>query len=168
MNYLGRSQLSTASILFPVCVFLLSLALEYAGYTDVVMRPCKALRPSSARLTYSQHRTIPCYSRRWLADWHSSPAKPHTIPDKPSSSSSDTQLSSDRDDVFKIDPENKTIKTAVGALPLSPIMDPSFWEATRRHQVPKAKAGKPQNSVERQLRANPFGKGQSQNVSPAS
>ena len=36
-------------------------------------------------------------------------------------------------------------------------MDPSYWEATTRHQAPKAKQGKATNSVERQFRKNPFG-----------
>ncbi|KAF2969368.1 hypothetical protein GQX73_g4231 [Xylaria multiplex] len=35
-------------------------------------------------------------------------------------------------------------------------MDPSFWEATTRHQAPKSKKGKATNSVERQFRKNPF------------
>ncbi|KAI1774401.1 hypothetical protein F4818DRAFT_442547 [Hypoxylon cercidicola] len=119
------------------------------------MSLCKALRSNSARP--SRHRTIsPAhFNRRCFADRHSNPSKPHTIQDNPSS---DEQLSSVRDDVFKINPENKTVETAVGELPLSPVMDPTFWEATRRHQVLKAKPGKPQNSVERQLRANAFAK----------
>ncbi|CAJ2508280.1 Uu.00g094660.m01.CDS01 [Anthostomella pinea] len=62
------------------------------------------------------------------------------------------------EETFKVDKKKKTIATAVGELPLSPVMDPSYWEATRRHEVPKARPGKPQNSVERQLRANPFAK----------
>ncbi|KAJ8117218.1 hypothetical protein ONZ43_g4262 [Nemania bipapillata] len=37
-------------------------------------------------------------------------------------------------------------------------MDPFYWEATTRHQTPKAKQGKAQNSVERQFRKNPFAK----------
>ncbi|KAJ2987816.1 hypothetical protein NUW58_g4301 [Xylaria curta] len=57
---------------------------------------------------------------------------------------------------FDVDQDNKTIATAVGHLPLSPVMDPSYWEATTRHQVPKAKQGKAQNSVERQFRKNPY------------
>ncbi|XXG99631.1 hypothetical protein Hte_005972 [Hypoxylon texense] len=122
------------------------------------MSLCKSLRPSSARP--SQHRIIilpVCLNRRCFADrhGHGSPSRPHTVQGNPNS---DEQLSSDRDDVFKINPENKTVETAVGDLPLSPVMDPTFWEATRRHQVPKAKPGKPQNSVERQIRANPFAK----------
>ncbi|KAI1126410.1 hypothetical protein F5Y10DRAFT_244954 [Nemania abortiva] len=57
-----------------------------------------------------------------------------------------------------IDPDNKTVATAVGDLPLSPVMDPSYWEATTRHQAPKPKGSKAQNSVERQFRKNPFAK----------
>ncbi|KAK5627145.1 hypothetical protein RRF57_002860 [Xylaria bambusicola] len=57
---------------------------------------------------------------------------------------------------FEIDQDNKTVATAVGHLPLSPIMDPSYWDAVTRHQAPKAKVGKATNSVERQFRKNPF------------
>ncbi|KAI0095948.1 hypothetical protein F4814DRAFT_435505 [Daldinia grandis] len=107
------------------------------------MRLCKALRQNSAR---SSHFRIiaPRLNRRHFADDRAQHG--------------DGQLASDRDDVFKIHPETKTVKTAVGELPLSPVMDPTYWEAVRRHQVPKAKPGKPLNSVERQLRANPFAK----------
>lgn len=58
---------------------------------------------------------------------------------------------------FDIDQQNKTIATAIGDLPLSPIMDPSYWEMTTRYQVPKQKQGKAQNSVERQFRNSPYG-----------
>ncbi|KAI1138351.1 hypothetical protein F5Y05DRAFT_36718 [Hypoxylon sp. FL0543] len=124
------------------------------------MRLCKALRQSSA--SFGQGATIvrACSNRRYFADdrtRHDDPAQP------PAQTASETnpssvQLASDRDDAFKVDPQNKTVETAVGDLPLSPVMDPTFWEATRRHQAPKVKPGKPQNSVERQLRANPFAK----------
>ncbi|KAI0444626.1 hypothetical protein F4803DRAFT_511384 [Xylaria telfairii] len=57
---------------------------------------------------------------------------------------------------FDIDQQNKIIATAIGDLPLSPIMDPSYWESTMRYQVPKQKQGKAQNSVERQFRNNPY------------
>ncbi len=60
--------------------------------------------------------------------------------------------------LFNIDSVNKKIRTVAGDLPLSPIMDDSFWEARRRHQTPKAIPRKAQNSVERQFRKNPFGK----------
>ncbi|RYP08529.1 hypothetical protein DL764_001860 [Monosporascus ibericus] len=69
-----------------------------------------------------------------------------------------TKEPKNEDEPFKVDPVNKKIETAVGDLPLSPVMDPSFWEARQRYQTPKAKPGKAQNSVERQFRANPFAK----------
>ncbi|KAI0967492.1 hypothetical protein F4678DRAFT_475196 [Xylaria arbuscula] len=37
-------------------------------------------------------------------------------------------------------------------------MDPAYWDATTRHQTPKATKGKAKNSVERQFRKNPFAK----------
>ncbi|KAI0835850.1 hypothetical protein F5Y06DRAFT_275563 [Hypoxylon sp. FL0890] len=120
------------------------------------MRLCKALLCRSAN--FGQYRTIvPCSHRRYFADdrtLHDDPAQ--TPSDANNANTSSAQLASDRDDVFKIDPQNKTVETVVGDLPLSPVMDPTFWEARRRHQAPKAKPGKPQNSVERQLRANAF------------
>ncbi|KAI2465108.1 hypothetical protein F4781DRAFT_425016 [Annulohypoxylon bovei var. microspora] len=112
------------------------------------MRLCKALRISSA--SFGQRATIAPYSpRRCFADDRSRKHQRNPDTDLPVV---------DWENAFKIDPENKTVKTAVGDLPLSPIMDSTYWEATRRHQAPKAKPGKPQNSVERQLRANPFAK----------
>ncbi|KAI2777967.1 hypothetical protein F4815DRAFT_447769 [Daldinia loculata] len=107
------------------------------------MKLCKALRQNSAKS--SQFGII---APRWNCRHFADDRAQH----------GNGQLASDRDDVFKVRPETKTVKTAVGELPLSPIMDPTYWEAVKRHQVPKAKPGKPQNSVERQLRANPFAK----------
>ncbi|KAI1407620.1 hypothetical protein F5Y13DRAFT_174260 [Hypoxylon sp. FL1857] len=119
------------------------------------MRLCKALRPSSASV--GQYRIIvPCSNRRYFADDRARQDDPAQTPSEPNPTSG--QLASDRDDAFKINPQDKTVETAVGDLPLSPVMDPTFWEARMRHQVPKVKPGKPQNSVERQLRANPFAK----------
>ncbi|KAI0471003.1 hypothetical protein GGR56DRAFT_125113 [Xylariaceae sp. FL0804] len=66
------------------------------------------------------------------------------------------QDDSSLDEFFKVDPENKTIATAVGDLPLSPVMDPSFWDATLRHQKTKPSGGQAQNLFEREFRANPF------------
>ncbi|KAI5865265.1 hypothetical protein GGS23DRAFT_558449 [Durotheca rogersii] len=83
------------------------------------------------------------------------------LPPPPSLADQDAagpSLASDRDDTFAVDPATRTVRTVVGDLPLSPIMDPTFWEATRRHQAPKLRNCKPQNSVERQMRANPFAK----------
>ncbi|OTA90167.1 hypothetical protein M434DRAFT_33809 [Hypoxylon sp. CO27-5] len=119
------------------------------------MRLCKALLQSSANFGY--YGTIaPCLNRRYFADDRTQHDNTNQIPFE--ANPSNGQLASDRDDAFKIDPQKKTVETAVGDLPLSPVMDPTFWEARTRHQTPKAKPGKPQNSVERQLRANAFAK----------
>ncbi|KAI2607926.1 hypothetical protein GGR54DRAFT_398246 [Hypoxylon sp. NC1633] len=119
------------------------------------MRLCKALLGRGA---IPGHKKIleTCLNRRDFADQagNGGNASQISTQDNPNSD----QLASDRDDVFKINPKEKTVETVLGDLPLSPVMDPTFWEATRRHQAPKAKPGKPQNSVERQLRANPFAK----------
>ncbi|KAI1805032.1 hypothetical protein F4811DRAFT_517072 [Daldinia bambusicola] len=115
------------------------------------MRLCKALRQHSASARpsrFTTRRLAPCFDRRHFADDRAQ--RQH--------GSNGRQLASDREDVFKIRPETKTVETVAGDLPLSPVMDPTYWEAVNRHHVPKAKPGKPQNSVERQLRANPFAK----------
>lgn len=65
---------------------------------------------------------------------------------------------------FDIDPTNRTITTALGSLPLSPVMNPAFWEAKQRYKAAKPKPGRAQgaprakgnNSIERQLRKNPY------------
>ncbi|KAI0396840.1 hypothetical protein F5Y17DRAFT_455673 [Xylariaceae sp. FL0594] len=64
--------------------------------------------------------------------------------------------SSAQTDGLAIDPEGKKVRTDAGELPLSPVMDPAYWEATTRHQKKKAKAGKPVNSVEKQFRKSAF------------
>ncbi|KAI1398508.1 hypothetical protein F4819DRAFT_498709 [Hypoxylon fuscum] len=123
------------------------------------MRLCKALLCRSARRGQPRTLAPPCFSRRYFADraqqQHSeeSPTPPRANPGSPR-----IPLDSEGDDSFHINPEKKTVDTAVGELPLSPVMDPMFWEARGRHQVPKAKPGKPQSSIERQIRANPFAK----------
>ncbi|KAH7032876.1 uncharacterized protein B0I36DRAFT_320221 [Microdochium trichocladiopsis] len=65
---------------------------------------------------------------------------------------------------FDIDPKEREIRTAVGTMPLSPIMDPTFWEAKQRFKKAKPKPGQARdeskkegnNSVERQFRKNPY------------
>ncbi|KAI1204141.1 uncharacterized protein F4807DRAFT_448710 [Annulohypoxylon truncatum] len=122
------------------------------------MRLCKALRNSSA--SFGQRATVaPYFHRRYFADdrsqQHGDP-KQATPPIRKKSHIMYHGI--DWDNAFEVDSENKKVETAAGDLPLSPIMDPAYWEAKKRHEVPKAKPGKPQNSVERQLRANPFAK----------
>ncbi|KAF3011695.1 hypothetical protein E8E14_008091 [Neopestalotiopsis sp. 37M] len=57
---------------------------------------------------------------------------------------------------FRIDPDGKTVKTAVGVLPLSPVMDPTFWEARDRFKQKKPKPGKLKSRFEREFQKNPF------------
>ncbi|KAK7742185.1 hypothetical protein SLS62_010805 [Diatrype stigma] len=59
---------------------------------------------------------------------------------------------------FNVDSVKKTIGTAAGELPLSPVMDPSFWDQRKKHHEPKGRAKSALNSVERQFRKNPYGK----------
>lgn len=57
---------------------------------------------------------------------------------------------------LKIDIESKTVKTASGSLPLSPVLDPKWMKAKRR---PKKKtAGKISGQFRKKLSNNPFGR----------
>ncbi|KAK3308275.1 uncharacterized protein B0T15DRAFT_524031 [Chaetomium strumarium] len=58
-----------------------------------------------------------------------------------------------------IDFESKTVSTAVGQLPISPLMDPSFHEARQRFTKPKPKHSehKP-TKFQRHLARNPYAK----------
>jgi hypothetical protein len=55
-------------------------------------------------------------------------------------------------------PENKAVKTVVGDLPISPLMDPAFHQARRKFTKPKPRTTqhKP-TKLQRQLARNPFG-----------
>ncbi|KAI1493252.1 hypothetical protein F5X96DRAFT_666903 [Biscogniauxia mediterranea] len=72
---------------------------------------------------------------------------------------SQKQSASDAATSFGIDQTEKTVKTARGRkLPLSPVMDPSYWEAKQRHQKKKAEPGRPRGEMERMVSRNPFAK----------
>lgn len=59
---------------------------------------------------------------------------------------------------MQIDPDSKTVTTAVGTLPLSPILDPSFHEARQRFTKPKQPPGKSKTTkFQRLLARNPYG-----------
>ena len=60
--------------------------------------------------------------------------------------------------IVPVDSENKTVKTAVGDLPISPLMDPAFHQARRKFTEPKPRATehKP-TKFQRQLARNPYG-----------
>ncbi|KAI5924402.1 hypothetical protein F4810DRAFT_141773 [Camillea tinctor] len=58
-----------------------------------------------------------------------------------------------------INQTEKTIKTTRGRkLPLSPVMDPSYWEAKQRHHKQKADPRRPRTEMERMVSRNPFAK----------
>lgn len=57
-----------------------------------------------------------------------------------------------------IDPKNKTINTAVGSLPISPLLDPT-WRKARK--IPKKKQPPPVDKMSRfqkNMKRNPYGK----------
>ncbi|KAJ4302067.1 hypothetical protein N0V88_002203 [Collariella sp. IMI 366227] len=89
--------------------------------------------------------------------FHFSSIKPSGKPDQPQS----THTPSDGlYSAVEIDPKKKTVTTAVGNLPISPLMDPSFHEARQRFQKPKPKPAKskyPTTKFQRKLARNPYG-----------
>lgn len=58
----------------------------------------------------------------------------------------------------QIDSENKTVQTAVGELPISPLMDPAFHQARRKYTEPKPRKSEYKKTKnERKLARNPYG-----------
>ena len=58
-----------------------------------------------------------------------------------------------------VDEQRKTVETAVGSLPLSPLMDPSFHAAKQRYKQPKKPPSPPHLKLKWQqhLARNPYG-----------
>lgn len=62
------------------------------------------------------------------------------------------------DNWLEIDPDSKTIATAVGTLPISPVMDPSWREARERHKGHKPPPDwKKKNRFQKAMATNPYG-----------
>lgn len=56
--------------------------------------------------------------------------------------------------------QDKTVSTAIGDLPISPVMDPNFAEAKGRYRQPKPKqqtGGGLKERLRKKLRNNPYG-----------
>ncbi|KAK7911451.1 esterase-like protein [Apiospora marii] len=130
------------------------------------MRRCPALRGSSAisnRIFQAQQQCRP-YASKAPSNSDQANISNAQRPPAPSTKSEDDDsdsLFNDWEQAFQIDSDAKTIETAAGSLPLSPVMDPSFW--ARREQYTKRKpkkppptASKPQSLFERQFAANAF------------
>lgn len=85
-------------------------------------------------------------------DVNANPNHQYEPSERPSAGSNDTYLN------VQVDSENKTIKTVVGDLPLSPLMDPVFHEARQRWTRPKPTSTdyKP-TKFQNQLARNPYG-----------
>lgn len=61
------------------------------------------------------------------------------------------------DDQFQVNVDSKTIDTAVGSLPISPLLDPT-WREARNRVTPKDRPDKSRfNRFQRQLYQNPYG-----------
>ncbi|KAK8035285.1 esterase-like protein [Apiospora rasikravindrae] len=135
------------------------------------MRRCPALRGSSAistRICRPQLQCRPYASKAPAtgqnnsssdqADSSSNSADRRRPPSPPNNNEDSNSLFHDWDQAFQIDQDAKTIETAAGSLPLSPVMDPSFWARREQHtkRKPKHTASKPQSTFERQFAANAF------------
>lgn len=55
-----------------------------------------------------------------------------------------------------VDLESKTVSTASGDLPMSPLLDPAWIRARRRTR--KEKPGKPEGRMAKKMRMNPYGR----------
>lgn len=85
----------------------------------------------------------------------------HTSPRRclPDSKPRDEPLPND-EAPFEVDLETKTVNTVVGPLPLSPLMDPSFYEARQKFTKPKAAESSTSDKTKfrRLLERNPYGR----------
>lgn len=111
------------------------------------LRACRAAAPSRVPLLPGRVQQR-AYARR------ASPA-----PDAADAADEAADGVVDWENAFRINPEAKVVETEAGALPLSPVMDPEFWDRRAQHKRPKAKptVGALQNSVERQVSRSPYG-----------
>ncbi|KAH8652186.1 hypothetical protein BX600DRAFT_89482 [Xylariales sp. PMI_506] len=112
------------------------------------MKPCTALRGKTA--CRGRLRIAQCLRRPYSSESSGQPD-----PAKAGSSPAVTTTTT-RGDNIRINHNDKTVETSVGSLPLSPVMDPAFWEARERYKARKPKAARPENAFERQFRKNPF------------
>lgn len=57
-----------------------------------------------------------------------------------------------------LDYQNKTIKTAVGSLPISPLLDPTWRKARKPHKKKQPPPFKRMPRFQRNMKQNPYGK----------
>ncbi|KAI0016038.1 hypothetical protein F4780DRAFT_714827 [Xylariomycetidae sp. FL0641] len=76
-------------------------------------------------------------------------------PNSPMVSEEDSVPTDEHERPVEIDSERGMVETAVGHLPLSPVMDPKYWMGRNRN-IRKAISDKAENPLERQLRKNAF------------
>jgi hypothetical protein len=109
-------------------------------------------------------RPIPCASYQGpclpvpARGFRTSTVVNNTNSNQPESSQGASAVSDDGYLDVQINPENKTVTTAVGELPISPLMDPAFHEA--RHKFRKPKPQRQEHKLtkfQRQLARSPYG-----------
>jgi hypothetical protein len=108
------------------------------------MKRCTVLRPSSFR-ALNLHQ-----AQRWHSYDKASLTKEALL------QKVEAGLGYDADgEALKVNSEAKTISTAAGDLPISPIFDPAWMQARRK--TAKAPQGPPLGRFRRKLANNPFG-----------
>ncbi|KAK8058420.1 hypothetical protein PG994_008868 [Apiospora phragmitis] len=131
------------------------------------MRRCPALRGSSAISTRIYQTQLQCrsYASKAPSEEQNSNSdqanstSAHRRQPPPAHDEDSDSLFNDWDQAFQIDQDAKSVETAVGSLPLSPVMDPSFWAQREQHTKRKPrKPTQPQSTFERQFEANAFAK----------
>jgi hypothetical protein len=77
---------------------------------------------------------------------------------QPESSQNALAASDDGYSNVQINPESKTVTTAVGELPISPLMDPAFHKARQKFTKPKPQRQEHKlTKFQRQLARSPYG-----------
>lgn len=69
----------------------------------------------------------------------------------------DNEIGYDQWSWSEVNLDDKTIKTAAGNLPISPLLDPTWKEARQRKKTKAVPDKKSHNRFQRQLRQNPYG-----------
>lgn len=108
------------------------------------MKRCTALRPNSLRAS-NQH-----LGQRWHSYDKASLTKEALLQKVEAGLGHDADGKS-----LKLNPETKTVSTAAGDLPISPIFDPAWMQARRK--TAKSAPGPPLGRFRRKLANNPFG-----------
>ncbi|PNY29694.1 Uncharacterized protein TCAP_00391 [Tolypocladium capitatum] len=108
------------------------------------MVPCAAIRPGHLRAAGFGFQT-----QRWVSYDKAALTKAALVQAVEAGLGEDT-----RGNPLRIDAESKTISTAAGSLPISPVFDPAWMKARRRQK--KEDPSKPMGRFRKKLANNPY------------